>query len=266
MTRRPRGMALPAALAAVIVLAALAALASVAARASLRESAALADEAQSVESRANLRARATRLLTHVPFAQLLAAPHPLGLRDTLLSVSSAAWPWYRLVVSTGGTAAIAEFARAIVPPVPWCAASVVGGFSAISPGALSIDPADRCAAPLATAAPAEILAFADSLDAELVLPPPPDTLVVTQPSVDPVILRAQRRIELGAGASTVGVLIAPVVRLTGGAVHRGVIIASDTLILIAGSSAIADSAAVTAALRALARIRSVGRAGLLLPP
>ena len=263
MTRR--GFALPAAIAALVVLSALAALASVAARVSLREASALADEAQSAATRAAIRSRTSLVLSRTMRDELLATPRLIGERDTLVTAVALAWPWHRVTVTAAGAPAIAELARAMSPAVPWCAAVVTGGVATIAPGAVSLDGASSCTELQHTATPPAITDFGDSLVADLVLVPAPDSIVVygTESSA---VVRARRHVVLGPGASVSGVVMAPVVTLEPGASACGIIIANDTVIISAGAVVIGDERAAKRALTANARLRLLGRAGLLLPP
>lgn len=265
MNRIRAGIALPAALAAVIVLSALAALSSVAARAALREAAALAAEAQAQASRAALRARASLVLARVSRSDLLAGPRAIGERDTTLTVVAVVWPWHRVLVWAGDAPAVAELARATAPALPWCAAVVVAGSSAIAPNTVSIDPASSCTELTTGATESAVAAFGDSLAGDLVLPPPPDSMTVYA-GAPPAVIRARRFVGIAPGASVAGVVIAPSVRVETGATVRGIIIASESLAIAPGAAVIGDEYAANAALFAASRLRLLGRAGLLLPP
>jgi hypothetical protein len=263
---RNAGFALPMALAVVVLLAAIAALSSIAARAALRESIALSEEAQAAQSRAALRARAERQLSAVPHGELLVSALALGAGDTLLSVLALAWPWHRVSVSAGGLPVVAEFARGLLPGVPWCNASVSGGAASVAPGTLSNAPGNSCPSLLVVAPSAEIAAFDDSLRTQLVLPAPPDTLIVSSNAAGAVVLRARRRIDVVSGGSVSGVLVAPIVCVAAGGIARGIVVARDSLIVRAGGALVGDSAVVRSALTFFSRLLPAGRAGLLLPP
>lgn len=263
MTRR--GFALPAALAALVVLSALATLASVAARVSLREASALADEAQAAATRAAIRARTSLALLRTARDALIATPRLIGTSDTTVTAVELAWPWHRVTVTVAGATVIAELARAVSPPIPWCAAIVTGGVATIAAGAVSLDGASSCTELQRQAAPAGIDAFADSLAADLVLAPAPDSVVVYA-AESPAVIRARRHVVLGPGASVSGVVMAPVVTLEPGASVCGIIIANDTVTISVGAVSVGDEHAAQRALAAYAKLQLLGRAGLLLPP
>jgi hypothetical protein len=261
-----RGFALPIALAVVVLLAAVAALASIASRAALRESMALSEETQAMQSRATLRARAERQLSRVPRGELLGSPRALGAGDTLMSVVAFAWPWHRVTVSAEGVPVVAEFARGLLPDVPWCSAGAYGGATSVAAGSLSGAPGYLCAPLLVAALPARIAAFDDSLRTELALPVAPDTLTVTSIAAGVVVLRSRRRIDVADGGSVSGILVAPIVCVANGGMVRGIVVARDSLIVQTGGALVGDSAIVRAAILAFSRLQPVGRAGLLLPP
>jgi hypothetical protein len=113
---------------------------------------------------------------------------------------------------------------------------------------------------------AELAAF-DSLVIEgVVLNAPVDTLVLGAGAPGPRAWRANQVIDVLPGATVSGLLIAPVVRVSGGAWVRGLIIATADLTIAAGAVVVADEHAAALALAAQAVLRPVGRRGLLHPP
>jgi hypothetical protein len=266
MTGARRGFALPLALAGAIVLAGLAALASITANAAIRESSALRDEAQAELSRAALRGRVARKLARTPRGALLSQPVPLGGGDTALVVTSIAWPWHRLAVLVDGATVVAEIARATVPGVPWCASAVVSGESVVAVNALSMAASSECSSLSVVATTSAIAAFDSLVAGSVAGGSATDTLRVASASVAPEVRRASRLVEIAAGTTVSGLVIAPVVRIAFGAEVRGLVVAAESLVVAAGASIIADEHAVRQALTDGALLRPMGRRGLLLPP
>ena len=266
MKRARGGFALLLALAGILVLAGLSALANVAAIAAIRESVALRDEAQAAAARNALRARLARVVMRVPRSALLSQRIPLGGGDTALVVTPLSLPWHRVEVFAGGVPVIAEVARATIPPVPWCASAVVGGAHAAGTDAFANAPSSECVSLVAVTSPAAIASFANALAGSMAMAPEPGTLRLTGQSGAPEIWRAAQSIEVEPGASVVGVVMAPVVRIAMGAVVRGMVIVAESLVVAPGGSSVADSAAVRAALTGRASLHLMGRRGLLLPP
>lgn len=259
-------MALPAALAALIVLAALAALSGVAARAALRDASALAEGVQASETRAGLRARAARALVSTARATLLAGPRAIGGADTVVTVTALTWPWHRVVVRAEGTPVAAELALAAVPVTPWCAAVVGAGSLVFGAGTLVPDLTRPCPRLAATTSSDSVGAYGDSLTASLAAGARADSQFISVSAGVPTAYVARRRIDISPGATVIGVLFAPVVHVAGGATVRGIVVARESLVVDPGALVISDRAAVDSGLAAAARLRMVGRSGLLLPP
>jgi hypothetical protein len=254
------GMALPAAIAAMIVLAGFAVLANISATAAIRESRALRDVTVERMQRATVRARALFRLSARPRAELIAAGAAIGASDTTLVVSALAWPWHTFTVTAAGVKLIAEFARGIVPIVPWCTAVAYATAANITTGTLIPETGctDRVQITSDSAA-----SFDSALVADLVGTSNADTLTVSGTVTG--VVRTSRSVLLAAGADITGLVIAPVVRILSGASVRGLVVSRDSITIMPGASVTADRGAVFSVLCDGARLVPVGRRGLLLP-
>ena len=258
-------MALPAALAAMCVLAALAALAQLTARVAIRESSALVSEAQAEAGRETLRARAKLALNRTPRGTITAAPVRVGGGDTTLRVAELAWPWHLVGVAANGEALIAEVARASVPDA-WCAAIASGGVVAVAPGTARLSATSSCVQVLVAVDTASVTALVDQVSRDLALDSLADTVRISTSAASPLVVRAARRVTLAPGASVSGLVIAPHVRIETGAVVTGLVVSADTVVVLAGATVTGDERVVVDALRAAARLRLLGRRGLLALP
>jgi hypothetical protein len=261
-----RGIALPAALAAVVVLGALAALSTVAARAAIQEAAALADEARSERDRWVLRVRLEALLSTVSQSELVARSLAIGGADSAVSATMLSWPWHRIAVVAAGTPTIVELGRAALVEYPWCEPVATGGAAAVAAGTVSNDVDSGCAAVVLQADTAMVDPFFAAVSAGVAGPAPPETLVVNTAGVAAGVWRASRVVELAPGADVAGLVIAPVVRVGSAVRVRGAIVARDTLVIASGSTVLGDRLEALRALMDHARITLVGRRGQLLPP
>jgi type II secretory pathway pseudopilin PulG len=263
MIRARQAFALPAVIAATIILAGLATLANATAVAALRESRALRDAATAAAANETLRARALVHLRGRSRAEVMAGPAPLGEGDTSVAVTPLAWPWHRVVVSAGGFALVADFARARVPRTPWCAAAVYGTTGSVAPNTVFPPPPGGCVDHLLVP-PESVVELDSALAADLHVGAPPDTVLVTS-SVHGVI-RAGALIEVTGSVTVSGLLIAPAVRIASGARVRGVVAARDALVVMAGAVVFGDIDAASSAMGALAVVRPLGRRGFHLRP
>jgi len=261
-----RGIALPAALAAVVVLSALASLATLAARAAIQEAAALSAEAQAERSRWVLRVRLERLLPVVSRADLIARTYALGGGDSAVAATMLSWPWHRIAVLAEGTPAIAELGRAARVEFPWCEPAATGGVAVIAAGTVSVDADAGCASAVLRGDTALVDTFFAAVRDGIAGPAPPETVVVNAVSGDPGVWRAARVIEFAPGADVTGVVMAPVVRVAPAARVRGAIVARDTLAIAAGAAVVGDRLEALRVLMDNARITLLGRRGLLQSP
>jgi hypothetical protein len=156
----------------------------------------------------------------------------------------------------------AEVARALIVPVPWCAAAVYAGIADVAAGALEV-PAPSSCTHQEQVMPGEVLLFDSALVANVVGVQDADTLIVSTSAND--VLRARRTVVLADGADITGLVIAPVVRVMSGARVRGIVIAVDSLSIASGALVTADGNAVVAVLTDRARISVMGRRGMILP-
>lgn len=253
------------ALAAVVAMAAIAALSGVAARAAVRESAALVDQSQAARSRALLRARLARLVANTPRVQLVAAATSLGVQDTTASVQALVWPWHRAEVNANATEVIAELALAMTPQMPACGVAVVSGAVLVAPGTVTWGASSSCPTLVDTVVPVAIDAFADSLESRLVLGAMADSVAISG-IAGPGVWRAARVLEVATGAQVDGVLSAPVIHMRAGSIVRGAVVARDLLTVQPTASLVGDPAVVAASVGAYARLRLLGRRGLLRTP
>jgi hypothetical protein len=253
------GMALPAAIAAAIMLAGLATLANISATAAIRESRALRDVAVERMQLVTMRARAWHHLRTHPRDELIRGSVLLGAADTTLATIPFTWPWHTVAVTVRGSTLFAEFARASVPEVPWCNAVVYVSVAHIGDGTLT--PASACTDRLQVSA-GLFAAFDSVLATDLAGIGNGDTLTLSGPVSG--VLRATRSVSLVAGTTVTGVVIAPVVRMLGGASVQGLVVARDSLTVVPGASVTADFSAVFSALKDRSRLVMAGRRGLLL--
>jgi hypothetical protein len=261
-----RGFALVAALGAIGVLASLAVLAQLSARMALREVTALRAEAQAEASRESLRARAALAIARTPRGSLLAAAARIGGTDTAVTVTAGAWPWHRVEIAAAGETVAAEFARASVPPL-WCAAIASAGMTSIAPGTLRLAVPSPCASSVAVIDSTGYASFASALERDLVLRSIPDSVTVAATELRTGVIVALQRVTVAAGASVVGVIVARDVRVGTGATLEGAIVAADTVVVQTGATVVGDERIALEALRGAARLRMLGRRGLvLLPP
>ena len=140
------------------------------------------------------------------------------------------------------------------------------GASTVAQDALSIAASSACSSLVVATSPATIASFDGALGSALFLGLAIDALSVSAEGGAPEVWRANRVIEIAAGASVSGLVIAPVVRIAPGAIVRGLVIAAESLVVAIGGNVIADERAVRDALAGRARLRSMGRRGFLIPP
>jgi type II secretory pathway pseudopilin PulG len=259
------GFALPAALAAVVLLAGVAALANVAAMSALREATASNEEGRAVATRASLRARVRVVLAEHAAGELTSTAIPVGGGDTVLVTRTVVWPWFRLTVESAGSPLIAEAGRGNSPTVPWCSAAVVAGTSSIT-GTLALDPPGACSTALTSTTPSALDDFAAQVNGAVVAGPVVDDLLVTSDPIPGAVVIARNSIVITPGVSVQGLIISPIVRIDGGATVRGMVVARDILDVSAGAQVVGDAFAVATSLSSNARVHTIGRRGILLPP
>jgi hypothetical protein len=180
----------------------------------------------------------------------------------VLSTGALAWPWHRVAVTATSGPVVAEFARAVAVGIP-CAAVAFAGVRVIAAGTLQLSPGSVCPQALVALTPDSARRL-DSLLADAVVTGAADSLQISGPTTG--VFRALRSVVLMPGADVEGVIVAPSVAVRGGSRVRGTILAADTVLVEPGAVVVGDEARARAALIGQARLRLVGRRGLLLPP